>query len=99
MCWFQVPSFFSYLIERHSSCYFLAKKTCGEKFSGMDTHVVHGFPEQLQLVLGHGANLHKEHSEASEKCYYDKHKNFLTNNPCPARWTTRLVVSGVTIER
>ena len=66
----------------------------------MSTHVVHAFPEQLQLVLGHGANLHKgKHSEASEKCYYDKHKNFLTNNPCPARWTTRLVVSGVTIER
>jgi hypothetical protein len=58
--------FFSYLIERYSSCYF-SLKTCGKKVSGMDTHVVHGFPEQLQLVLGHGANLHKEHSETSEK--------------------------------
>ena len=25
----------------------------------MWTYVVHGFPEKLQLVLGHGANLQK----------------------------------------
>jgi len=34
------------------------------------TYIVHGFPEKLQLVLGHGLNLHtREARTLEEKCY------------------------------
>jgi hypothetical protein len=29
----------------------------------MWTYVVHGFPEKLHLVLGHGADLHKRNTQ------------------------------------
>ena len=51
------------------------------------THVVHGFPEKLQLVLGHGANLHKTFKNNQQKCYKNPAR------PCfvPGSWNLGLL--------
>jgi len=45
----------------------------------MWTYVVHGFPEKLQLVLGHGADLHRTLGNLSKNATKISAKSIITN--------------------